>query len=901
MAVNRRDFVSFLLASAASPSLAVAGQEIPAVLSAEAAPAAMAGQKIPVILSAGAAPLEKLAAIELVKYLQKLFPACEFNVSESTAPAGSFIRLGTLENSPQLSKHVAKSDLTHPDSFVVTTAQEGQAPVGIIAGADPRGTLFAVYALLEKLGYGFYLSYDTKPEPRQGPFTFDAWQLADAPLMKERILFNWHNFLSGCSGWSLPDWRQWIDQAAKMRFTSIMVHAYGNNPMVSFTHNGRTKPTGFLATSAHGRDWGNEHVNDVRRICGGEKMFQSPVFGSSAGLVPADRTVEAARGLMKQVFAYAHSRGLGVDFALDVDTDTANPQNIIATLPEEARIAVGKYLLANPDTREGEAYYESQVRQLLEAYPQIDRLVLWFRERGSATCPWCNLGPYGFPEAWQVEFLEWLQKHPFLGWNHQQASLFFVLNKLVQVFRRCLDKLGKRQVQLAIGNWEFWFLRTADRFLRPEIAMMSIQQPGALGDEEIQETLRAVGAHRKVMVLPYAHDDDQGYILRPQTPPAGFASWLEQSGCAGYGILHWTTRPLDIYCKSLSVQVWKHTRDQPLQETCQQMAERTFGKAARAAGAKYLLRWITEAPMFARETGDRFMDRRSLPLTDAAEIIAGCHQRLKVLDEMPPELSAQDAQWVAYFRDGERFTIDFFESHYAWMRSAKSAKAGDIAQARVQLAQSKPEAVIELYARMATRLDITSGDKGLLVSMNLRWLPYIVSQRQALGVDAIRWKFQPTEDEPLAMGQGKYTFFVDSDRRLWRGWGERETGQPCFAKSDTPEDLSDACLEVQKEFALSLKCIMGEPLLKGTYNTKLLFLPVTPQAPEGSVEIELRGSANGPPVKGRLDLRSRPADHSGVVAANYSVEIDQGFLQLGVKPAAGKVRLCGVVLEPIAT
>jgi hypothetical protein len=899
MSVNRRDFVSILLASAASPSLAVAGQETQGSASADAAPAGAAAQRMPIVLSGDAAPLEKLAAGELAKYLGQRFPACEFPMTVGITPTGSSIRLGTLESSPQLSKHVAKTDLARPDSFVVTTAREGEAPVGIIVGADPRGTLFAVYALLEKLGYGFYLSYDTRPEPRQGPFTFDAWQLADEPLFGERIVFNWHNFLSGCTGWSLPDWQAWIDQAAKMRFTSVMVHAYGNNPMVSFTHNGQTKPTGFLATSARGRDWGNEHVNDVRRIVGGEKLFQGPVFGSSAGIVPIDRTVEAVRDMMKQVFAHAKSRGLGVDFALDVDTDTANPQNVIATLPEEARIAVGKYIVANPDTREGEAYYQSQVRQLLDAYPDIDRIVIWFRERGSATSPWCNLGPYGYPEAWQVEFLEWLQKHPFLGWNHQQASLFFVFNKLVKVWRRCLDKIGKRQVQLAIGNWEFWFPRTADRFLDPAVAMMCIQQPGAMGDEEIQETLRAVGAHRKVMVLPYAHDDDQGYILRSQTPPARFASWLQQSGCAGYGILHWTNRPLDIYFKSLSSQVWKQTRDQPLPETCQQLAERTFGTAAKAAGAKYLLRWITEAPLFARETGDRFMDRRSLPLTDPAEIIAGCRQRLKMLDEMPPELSPQGAQWAAYFRDGEQFTIEFFESHYAWMRSVKAAKAGEVAQARAELARSKPEAVIELYGRMASHLGATAGDKGLLISMNLRWLPYIVSQRQALGVDAIRWKFGPTEDEPLAMGQGKYTFFIDCDHHLWRTWGEKETGQPCFAKSETPEELGDAWLEAQREFSLSLRCITGEPLLKGKYNVKLLFLPWAPPAPQVIVEIELRGSKDAPLDKHVLGL-GLPDDNSGLVAATFALEIDQGFLQLGVNPGAGKVRLCGVVLEPAA-
>ena len=754
--------------------------------------------------------------------------------------------------------------------------------------------------MLEKSGYGFFLSYDAQPEARSGLFTFDGWQLADAPLMQERILFNWHNFLSGCSGWDLADWQKWIDQGGKMRFTSIMVHAYGNNPMVSFTYNGQTKPTGFLATSARGRDWGNEHVNDVRRVWGGGGIFRGPVFGSPAGMVPPAQEVEAVTSLMKQVFAYAHRRGLGVNFALDVDTDSANPQNIISTLPEDARIATGKYLLANPDTREGQDYYQSQVRQLLGTYPEIDRIVLWFRERGSPTSPWCNLSPYGFPEAWQVEFLETLEKYPFLGWNDQQASLFFALNKIVQVFRKSLNNIGKGQVQLGIGNWEYWFLRTADRFMSPEIAMMSIHQASALGDEEVQSTLRTVGAHRKVMVLPYAQDDDAGYAGRSFTPPAGFGAWLKQSGCAGYGILHWSTRPLDLYFKSLSVQVWKNSSDQRLQETCEEMAERTFGKAARAPGGKYLLRWITDAPMFGRETGDSFLDRRALPLPAAAEIIAASRERLTILDEMPPGLSAQGAEWLAYYRDGERFIANFFASQSAWTHSVMSRKVGDIAQAREQLAQSKPEAVIELFARMAARLGGTSGEKGLLVSMNLRWLPYIVSQRQALGVDAIRWKFEPTEDEPLAMGQGKYTFFFDNDHHLWRGWGEKETGQPCFAKSDTPEDLSDAYLEVQKDFSLSLKCIMGQPLPKGTYNAKLLFLPVAEHAPEASVDFELRGSEHGQPVKDRVDLRQKSVNESGVVVAIRSPEIEQGFLQLDLRPVAGKVRMSGIVLEPIA-
>ena len=185
--MNRRDFVR-LLAAAPLASRTASSQT---------------GQEIPITLSGNAAPLVKLAALELAKYLHLLWPASPFRVTEKSPPGGACIRLGTIEDSPQLSRYVSKSELPCADSFVVTTADEGQAPAGIIVGADPRGALFGVYALLEQLGCGFYLSYDAQPEVKPGSLNFDGWQLANAPLVGERIVFNWHNFVSGCSGWDL--------------------------------------------------------------------------------------------------------------------------------------------------------------------------------------------------------------------------------------------------------------------------------------------------------------------------------------------------------------------------------------------------------------------------------------------------------------------------------------------------------------------------------------------------------------------------------------------------------------------------------------------------------------------------------------------------------------------------
>ncbi len=81
------------------------------------------------------------------------------------------------------------------ESFRVTV-HDGTAA---IAGASPRGVLYGVYGLLERLGCGFFLSSETVPV-KQEPFSFRGWAMEDQPLFADRIVFDWHNFLSSASG-----------------------------------------------------------------------------------------------------------------------------------------------------------------------------------------------------------------------------------------------------------------------------------------------------------------------------------------------------------------------------------------------------------------------------------------------------------------------------------------------------------------------------------------------------------------------------------------------------------------------------------------------------------------------------------------------------------------------------
>jgi hypothetical protein len=431
-----------------------------------------------------------------------------------------------------------------------------------------------------------------------------------------------------------------------------------------------------------------------------------------------------------------------------------------------------------------------------------------------------------------------------------------------------------------------------------DVSMICIDQYNLFfQDQDVQREIRNVSAHRKVIPIPYGQDDDGHYAGRPYTPGADLSWTLQDCGCAGIGIIHWTTRPLDIYFKSFSTQVWTETQDQPLSETCDQMAERSFGKTAREEGGRYLLQWITEAPMFGCESTNAFIEH---PLVDPKAAIIGCQQRLQTLDKISRlPLSAEGAERVAYYRDWENFVLGFFRSHSAWERSVAFRKKGEIAKAREALADSKPEAVLEHYGRMASHLGITSGEKGLLVSMNLRWLPYIVSQRQALGLESVRVKFMPTTHEPLAQAPGIYTFFIDRDHRLWIGLGEKETGVPAFARSEAPEEVYDAGLESDGPFSLTVRCMMGEPLLQGSYNAKLLFAPSPVAEAESVLDLELRGGNDSEAVKDHVDLAQRFSSGLPLVSLSYAVNVKQGELRIDFRPERGKVFLCGAVIEPV--
>ena len=845
-------------------------------------PIAAHSADVAVVLPTDASQVERIAAKDLADILARLYPHDRFILGADLPATGKAIVLGKISDA-RVRTHWVGEGPKAMESYSIRATKSGNLELGMIAGADARGVAYGVYGLLEKLGCGFYLSGDVVPAARKESLSFKDWDLANKPLVQDRLVFDWHNFLSGCSTWNLPDWQRWTAQSQKMGFNAIMVHAYGNNPMVSFDFNEKTKPVGYLSTTVKGRDWSTMHVNDVRRLCGGA-VFDSPVFGAEAAQVPEANRAEAARKLMQGVFVHAAERGMNVFFADDVDTISANPQELIASLPAAARFATGSngaIWLANPDTQDGYRFYKAQIAALLSDYPQITSLVAWFRNGGT---PWMALKAAEMPAAWQEEYKAAVTLRPEAAKFPYSVSLF-AIGKIVRAFERALKELGHDHVRLAAGTWNFAFLPSADVFFPPGIPLIGLDygtlfNKSNLATPESRRKLAEVGAHRPTIPVIWAHHDDGAYIGRPFTPFADFDTKLAEAKAGGFGIIHWTTRPLDLFFSSHIRQVWERTRNEPLRGSCNEMAARALGDIRLG---EYLERWATGAPIFGRETSDYFIDR---PLLDIDAVASGCRERIALL-------GSEDNDCINYHRGLEQFITAFYETHGLLQRSQTALKSKKLDEARQIMAQCHPEAVIEQFAKLTSH-GITRGEQGLIVSLNTRWLVYFLRQRQILGMEPIRYNFGPTSHDKLAQAPGQYTYFFDAGQKIWETLGEEETGASIFTAPSASDEIARHGLESNKPVTFNLRPITRKvALLAGQYQVRLLLFD-----PESTAEGQRVFTVSIGATSIAVDIFKETGGTKRMLENIYPVTLTaSGEIAVTLTPIKGKAVISGAVLE----
>jgi hypothetical protein len=571
---------------------------------------------------------------------------------------------------------------------------------------------------------------------------------------------------------------------------------------------------------------------------------------------------------MQKVFKYAADRGMGVTFALDVDTESANPQNVIKTLPASARFDLHGFQMVDPDSAEGYAYYRTEIEQLMKLYPEITQLAVWFR--GGLNSPWRELSPADFPAAWQAEYKKAMEANPRLN-NDAEAPSMFAIGKIAKAFRKALNETGHSGVTMTAGSWRFSYLPSADVFMPAGVGLMPLDYDYAFPSDPVQESLRAIGRHRPVVPIVWAQHDDREFAGRSYTPFPGLGSMLRWSNSAGYGVIHWTTRPLDLFFKNVADQVWTGSENETLDVTTSEMAKRTFGPKAQEPGKRFLLDWIYDGPAFGEETSDKFVNRGHV--LDAENEAVGAKARLALLNQIHPLVQSETArEWVAYFEDWEHYAQAVYQAQSALQKSETALEAGDRALARREIAVASPVSAIEDYAKAIRHGQTSRGEKGILITLNLRWLPYFEAQRQAVGLEPLQIEFAPTYHEPLAQGAGHYSFDFDASKHVTEVLGSQELGVEVRTFGGDAQCPSG--IEVQSPVALAVGGLGGTKLQAGEYGVRLVM------AETGKVELESGGA--------RKEVTS---------ASEIEVQASDGKVHFTLSPAVGSARVCGLTLE----
>lgn len=905
-------------------------------------------EKFYIVVSESATTAEKIAAEELAANLANVYTNTSFTLKGENPVGARAIYIGTPESMPGLRDEVGDdTTLLAYDGYLI----KGSKNKSIIFSKSPNGIVNGVYGLLESLNYGSYIHRDVIPARRSEKLTLkNINTIINNPVVAQRINFAWHNFLSGYSAWDFEDWEHWITQSQKIGFNTIMLHSYGNSPMFNFKYNGKTKWVGRVANSKEGREWRIQHVNDIRRAIGGY-VFEKDFFGSELTEESGVSHEIAVRRFTSNIIQYAHQRGMETIMSIDVDTKPAISQDIIQTLPEDARIKIaipvieflnqsgGDFFIANPDTEVGYGYYKAQVQSLIADYPTLNNICLWFRIQPT---PLMGLKKEDLPGTWQKEYENLVAQNPQAETYWRSVGIF-ALGKITEAYKKAAAEIAP-STTISIGTWFKSFLPAADYFISKDVPFIFLDYPFAksvmVNNEETFNQLKTIASHRQVTPIYWGQEDNGYYYGTPLKTVDSLGTKSKHAKLHGFGIIQWMQKSSELFMAHMNNQLWTTKLDEPLEVTIADYVTKHFKEGIRPLMNAYFLKWMNEGTAIGRESGIRFITKRT---KNADQIQKTIKERMLLLEDALSLADTPDEkELISYHYHLEKFisaTIDV-ERHF--FSAQDLIAAGKMDEAREETRRCNIEAVINDYAAYTKLFGITKEEMGLLVSMNLRWYPSYVQLRVAVGLDDLRFNFAPTNHEPLVHEPGWATYFFDSEKKLWETFGTHEVGgtdwkhqgtaigydnipESCGEVMQTGLELSDTTSILVRSNPHNAKFTMPLPsdyITPGRYMLKLFATAntdctFTVRLATNEVKIvENKGAQSNEAVvqepmaeKSIYELQppqplllkeERIAKAEPAQCLTYPIELTTlSNLQLEIIPVTGKPIICGLILEHI--
>ena len=157
--------------------------------------------------------------------------------------------------------------------------------------------------------------------------------------------------------------------------------------------------------------------------------------------------------------------------------------------------------------------------------------------------------------------------------------------------------------------------------------------------------------------------------------------------------------------------------------------------------------------------------------------------------------------------------------------------------------------------------------------MNMRWKADFINLNQHLGLEHVRFRFSPTQHDPLAQAPGHFSYFIDEKGDWWRCLWEHELEDESFVKKG-----NESYFQLIDEFVFELKSMHGQSIPAG-YRVKMRY---TYKDKAGTIEV-VDGS--------EINIGERNEIHVACIHGKLYLKLDKGN---------GMLRLSEIVISPVA-
>lgn len=319
--------------------------------------------------------LQRFAAVELQRYLQRLFKfSAEIITTAPAEPACCFV-LG-LAAAPHIRQASGFLPALSPQGHVLRRVAPDTM---ILAGGSSAAVTWAVYELVERYGVRYLLHEDVFPES-PGAFHLPDVDVVLEPVLSLRSWRQFNDLPTGPAMWSLAQQQAFIRQIFKLKFNGIYLSLWPQHPFVDYEVHGIRRRSATLLFGQkipiQADNIGREHLPDSPFLDNPE-MLAARTFPEK---------LEAGRRLLNGILGTARSFGMHTAIAFQPLEFPAEFRPLLQR-PTEEGIQLGGLTCAERGDLMNPGHIEL-VRATLEAYlehwGQVDECYLGLPEHPHA-------------------------------------------------------------------------------------------------------------------------------------------------------------------------------------------------------------------------------------------------------------------------------------------------------------------------------------------------------------------------------------------------------------------------------------------------------------------------------------------------------------------------------------